>query len=186
VLAALATLVVGSTGPVPAAPVPKHLMPKQDPYCYPTRVGDRHESVIGDHPIVCVVTKVEKSPDGILVEVVEERDGKQKHAETVLVSAQGVKVIEYSGNKLAPPFWWVKLPHTEGNTWPDELNRQVWTAKTIGWQEIEVRAGKFRAIHVQHIDLRCTTSYWFAPGVGCIKWTDGKNGREMIRFTPGK
>jgi hypothetical protein len=30
------------------------------------------------------------------------------------------------------------------------------------------------------------TTYWYAPGLGCIKWSCGTPGRELTKFTPGK
>jgi hypothetical protein len=189
VLAAVAAALVGSSNPTPAAPVPKHLMPKEEPFCYPTHVGDRHESVINDCTIVCVVTKVEKTPDGLLVQTEDEAgDGTRSHCQTVILSASGIKVIEYSGKKLETPFWWVKLPHGENNTWTDVWSSQTRNWKTVGWEPVTVPAGTFRAIRVERDDgpgVR-TTTYWFAPGMGCIKWSSDGSGREMTAFKPGK
>jgi hypothetical protein len=192
ICAALLALVGGSlvlnSPVVPAAPVPKHLMPKEDPYCYSTRVGDRHESVFGGQKVVCVVTKAEKTPDGILVEVIEEHDGAPPTPyEIVVVSAAGVKQLEAYGKKNDEPVWWFKLPHTENNTWADQWNQQDRNWKTTGWEQVEVPAGKYRALRTERTDGGPTvTTYWWAPGVGCIKWTNGNTGREMTAFLPGK
>jgi hypothetical protein len=173
----------------PAAPVPRHLMPKEEPVCYPTRVGDRHVSRIGDFTIVCVVAKAERTADGLLVRTENEQpDGTRTHNETALVSARGVKVIEYAGNKLDEPFWWVKLPHAEDNTWSDVWVGQTRNWKTAGWEDVEVPAGKFRAIRIDREDGApgAVTTYWFAPGMGCVKWSSGTGGRELTEFKPGK
>jgi hypothetical protein len=185
---AVVALAVGSIGPAPAAPVPEHLMPRADPLCFPTRVGDRMVSVLNGTEIVTVVTRAERTADGSVVRLESEGAGGQRvHDHTVRVSTRGIEVLEYSGKKLDPTFWWVKLPHGPKNVWTDQLNGQEWTAKTIGWEEVEVPAGKFRAIHVQHISSpQDTTSYWFAPGLGCIKWADGTRERKLTGFTPGK
>lgn len=172
----------------PAAPVPKHLM-KEDPLCHATRVGDRLESVLDKVTIVCVVTESEMTTEGLRVRVEQEsRDGRRIHDQTVIVSQRGVKVIEYNGSKLDPPFWWVKLPHVTNNTWPDKFGEQTWTGKTVGWEDVDVPAGKFHAIHVQHIEPepRGATSYWFALGIGCIKCEATGFNREMTAFKPGK
>jgi hypothetical protein len=188
VLAVLAALVVGSARPTSAAPVPRHLMPREDPYLYPTRVGDRHESVFNKQPVVCVVTKADSTQDGILVEVIEEHgDGPRTPYEIVLVSAAGVKQLEAYGKKNEEPVWWVKVPHAENNTWVDQWLQQNRSWKTTGWEEVEVPAGKFRALRTERTDgPGAVTTYWWAPRVGCIKWTNANNGREMTAFTPGK
>ncbi len=188
-LVPMALVALTSGALAPAAPVPKHLMPKQERPCFPTKVGDRHVSVFGKQTLVCVVAKVEQTEDGLVVEVVEEKpDGTRTHDETALVSASGVKSLEQYGKKLDTPHWWVKLPHAENNTWTDEWANQTRTWQTAGWEEVQVPAGKFRAIRVdrQNGPGQDTTTYWFAPGMGCIKWTNGTTGRELTEFTPGK
>ena len=30
------------------------------------------------------------------------------------------------------------------------------------------------------------TTYWWAPGMGMVKWSSGNSGRELKSFTPGK
>jgi hypothetical protein len=184
-----AALVAGVGAPTPAAPVPKHLLPKDEPLLYSVRVGDRHESTLfGGRAIVCVVTKAEKTAAGTLVEVVQEAvDGTQTHDETVLVSATGVRVIDYFGQKADESFWWVKLPHNENNTWSDlwgGQQKREW--RTAGWEEVKVPAGTFRALRVDRDDGGGATSYWWAAGVGCVKWVSGNAGREMTAFKPGK
>jgi len=188
----LAVAVVASVAvpaATPGAPVPKHLMPKDDPFCYATRVGDRHESVLDNVTLRYVVTEADKTKEGLQVRLEQEAPGaKRTHAETVFVSERGVKVVEYNGRKLNPPFWWVKLPHAANNSWTDAFGEQTWTGKTVGWEDVDVPAGTYRAIHVQHIEpgARGTTSYWFAPGMGCIKWESAQSKREMTVFKPGK
>jgi len=163
-------------------------MPKEDPVCFPTKVGDRMVSMLAGSEIVCVVTKVEKTADGIAVtQEFEDAQGVRTHDQTVVVSASGLKVIRYSGRDLDKPVWWLKLPHVAGNTWTDNLGGQK--TQTMGWEEIEVPAGKFKAIRVDrddNADGTAKTSYWYAPGLGCIKWSDAHRARELKSFTPGK
>jgi hypothetical protein len=190
-LLALAVSAVVSVLPAaPAAPVPKHLMPKDEPVCFPTRVGDRLVSVIGKQEIVIVVTKVEKVEDGL--EVTQEHEdatGNRTHDMTVVASAKGLKVVRYSGRELDPPLWWLKLPHVANNEWTDTWGTQVRAHRTLGWEEVEVPAGKIRAMRVERDDDSSgmnKTTYWYAPGLGCIKWSSGNLGRELTGFTPGK
>ena len=58
-----------------------------------------------------------------------------------------------------------------------------WSAGTV-----EVPAGKIRAIRLERDDgpNRGVTTYWFAPAMGCIKWSSNGNGREMTAFKSGK
>ena len=76
--AAVAVIAAGPGDATLAAPVPKHLMPKEEPFFYPTHVGDRHESTIGMRTLVVVVTKVEKTDDGLLVTTEEEDNGQER------------------------------------------------------------------------------------------------------------
>ena len=185
-------VIAGALAPpaTPAAPVPKHLAPKEEPLWYPTRIGDRREFVEGKRTTVSIVAKVEKTPDGTTVWMEhEDGEGKRYQDQVVRFSPKGVEVLEFGSNKLDPTFWWFKLPHVANNTWPDRYASQGWTGKTVWWEEIEVPAGKFKALRVQHIDAAPavrTTDYWFSPGLGCIKWWDGTCGHELKSFTPGK
>jgi hypothetical protein len=181
--------VASAPAPAPAAPVPKHLLPKDEPLLYSVRAGDRHESTFAGKTIVCVVTKVEKTDDGTRVEVVEEHaGGPPTPYEVVVVSTAGVKQLESYGRKHDEPIWWVKLPHADTNAWTDRLGQANRSWKTAGWEEVEVPAGKFRAIRADRTDGPGgpITSYWWAPGIGCVKWSNGNTGREMTAFKPGK
>ncbi|VTR90961.1 unnamed protein product [Gemmata massiliana] len=169
------------------APVPKHLMPKDEPVCFPTRVGDRMVSLWQGKELICVVTKVEKTNDGISVtQEYEDERGVRTHDQTVVASAVGLKVVRYSDRDLDKSVWWLKLPHVDNNTWTDNLHGQE--TRTLGWEEIEVPAGKFKAIRVDRNDNpngTAKTSYWYAPGLGCIKWSDGTASRVLTAFKPG-
>jgi hypothetical protein len=190
-LLALAGGVLVPTLPVaPAAPVPKHLMPKEEPVCYPTRVGTRLVSKFKNQELTVVVAKVERTEDGFEVtEELEDAAGKRTHDITVVASARGLKVTRYTGKDLDPPLWWLKLPHVANNEWTDTWYGQTRKHRTIGWEDVEVPAGKIRAIRVErddNSDGTSKTTYWYAPELGCIKWSSGPNGRELTSFTLGK
>jgi hypothetical protein len=176
-----------SLSAAPAAPVPKHLMPKVDPVCFPTKVGDRMVSRLGGVELICVVTKVEKTAEGSVI-TQENEDGKGGRTPNmvVVVSDKGIKIVEYAGRKIDPPTWWLKLPHAANNEWPDSIGGG--NRRTAGWEEVEVPAGKFRAIRVERTDSRgqVNTTYWYAPGLGNIKWASATRTRELTSFTPGK
>jgi hypothetical protein len=182
-----AAVVAVPGGPARAAPVPKHLMPKDEPYFFPTRVGDRLVSNWNGKELVVVVTAVEKVEGGLKVTQEFEEPTGNRHDQTVIVSAKGVQVIRYAGNDLNPPSWWLKLPHVAENTWTDKWGTQTRSFKTVAWEELDLPMGKVRALRVDRTDDRGdTTSYWWAPGLGNVKWSSGQSGRELKSFTPGK
>lgn len=178
---------------IAAAPVPTHIMPKDDPVCYPLRVGDRWTHQLADSELTGVVTKVEKVEGGSSVtSELTDTTRKNSYFQTVIVSPRGVQVTEYAGQKINPPVWWLKLPHTSKNewtgTWPGGLDFEFATKE---WEVVEVPAGKFKAIRVDRKELQNgtvlgTTTYWYAPGVGCIKIAGRSPARSMKSFTPGK
>ena len=177
----------------PAAPVPTHLIPKEDPICYPRRVGDSWVHQLADSELTGTVTKVEKVDGGTRVtSELKESTRQTSYFVTVIVSPRGVQVIEYAGQKIDPPVWWLKLPHGPKNewtgTWPGGLD---FAFETKEWEVVEVPAGKFKAIRVERHELQNgtklgTTTYWYAPGVGCIKIAGRSPARAMKSFTPGK
>ena len=176
-----------------AAPVPTHIMPKDDPVCYPLRVGDRTVFQAGENENVSTVTKVEKVESGFQV-TSEVLDGVRKtsYLQIAIVSVRGVSVIEYAGQKIDPPVWWLQLPHKHKNEWKGAWpNGYSMAFESIGWEQVEVPAGKYRAIRVERKDhlngeLAGTTTYWYAPGLGCIKLITKGSTRALKSFTPGK
>jgi hypothetical protein len=188
-LALVAALVVGLSNSSVAAPVPKHLMPKDEPYFHPTKVGDRLVSNWNGKELIVVVTAVEKVEGGLKVTQEFEEPTGNRHDQTVLVSAKGVQVVRYSGKDLDPPTWWLKLPHVADNTWTDNWFGQTRSYKTIGWEDLDLPLGKVRAMRVDRSDDpqgKSVTTYWWAPGMGMVKWSSGGMGRELKSFTPGK
>jgi hypothetical protein len=187
--AAICAAVAALPGGMHAAPVPKHLMPKDEPYFFPTRVGDRLVSDWNGRELVVVVAAVEKVEGGLKVTQEFEEPTGNRHDQTVIVSAKGVQVIRYAGNDLNPPAWWLMLPHVAENSWTDKWGTQTRYYKTIEWEELELPLGKVRAIRVERADDEQATSkttYWWAPGLGMVKWSSGQSGRELKSFTPGK
>lgn len=187
-LAALCACALGTS----AAPVPKHLMPKEEPFFYPTTVGAKHVSIWSGQELVEVVAKVDKTEGGFVVHMERvQSDGTKKPSETVIVTARGLVRTHSGGKPLEKPCELLVLPHGESNTWLSNWGAQKRTLKTAGWEEIEVPAGKFRAMRVDHYTTEganVDSTHWYAPGIGCVKWysNSGKVGRPMQSFTPGK
>lgn len=177
----------------PAAPVPTHLMPKGDPICYPLGVGDTCIHQLDDGELTAIVTKVEKGEAGTSVTMnIRDTSRNSQYSQTVIVSTKGVRVVEYAGQKIDPPVWWLKLPHGPKNEWKGSWPGGTdFAFETKDWEMVEVPAGKYRAIRIDRHESvngmkQGTTTYWYAPGVGCIKIAGRSPARVLKSFTPGK
>jgi hypothetical protein len=173
----------------PAAPVPKEAN-KQEPVLFPTRVGDRLVHHLDGTELVSVVTAVEKRKDETVVTlgwVVPEK-GEVAHDQTVIASARGLEVVRYNGRDFDPSVWWVKLPVQGLNRWDQTWGGQKESVRVVGWERVRVPAGEYRALRVETVTgTGRLTTYWFAPGLGCVRWTadDGRE-RVLVSYTPGK
>ena len=176
----------------PADPVPK--MKPQDSY-YPTAKGAKWVYDVNGADTPQVVTGVEKK-GGATVVSVERRtnlEGRPVVTAKVAVSDEGLYQVEADGRALDPPWCLLKLPHRPGNKWKNtgEDPGQTETRTGFGPEEVEVPAGKYKAIRVESEALfegklyRSTT--WFAPGVGLVKFVHHDGEVHVLKsFTPGK
>jgi len=187
-------LAFGLIGGAAPAPVPTHLMPKVDPVCYPLRVGTKCVHQLANGEVAFTVTKVEKVEGGHRV-TTEVADGttNQKYIQAAIVSARGVELVEHAGQAIDPPIAWLKLPHAEGNKWSATWLQSgtKFDFATKGWEEVEVPAGRFRAIKVERVEtvgdaVQGTTTYWYSPGLGCIKITGRSPARALKSVSFGK
>lgn len=176
-----------------AAPVPTHLMPKGDPICYPLGVGDKCVHQLAEGELIAVVTKVEKVESGTSVSMdIRDSTRNNNYSQTVVASAKGVMVVEYAGQKIDPPVWWLKLPHGPKNEWTGSWPGGTdFAFETKEWEMVEVPAGKYRAIRIDRHESvngmkQGTTTYWYAPGVGCIKIAGRSPARVLKSFSPAK
>jgi DUF3108-like len=115
-------------------------------------------------------------------------------------SADGMFRVSSAGVTYDPPYRLLKLPPKEGESWeaesPSTPGQPVWKFKyTTGKEEeVEVPAGKFKAVRVEmENEINGTvlrTTYWHAPRVGMVKIvTHDKRGdrvQVLKSFTPGK
>jgi hypothetical protein len=181
----------------PAAPVP-HNTPGPVTF-FPTRVGDRLVHAIGDSEFVTVVTAVEELDGARRITLgTALSDGKTVHYQTVEVSPKGLLLLNAHGRALPEPLWELKLTPKADATWrgkwPVFCNGEVVFEEqeyaAMGWETVEVPAGKFRAIRVERDsrldELIRRTTYWYAPGLGCVKWSSGVSTGALTSFTPGK
>jgi hypothetical protein len=165
----LFTLIITAT--MIAAPAPQ--TEKTDELYFPVRVGARRLLVGPGRTETITVTKVQEQ-DGTYTVMVEasyaELPGR-KHHYVYEVSKDGLFRKTASGKAAL-----LKLPYKEGTTWTaDDVKPGDKLTYTMGKQkEVEVPAGKFKAIGVEAVLEQSggetkKVTYWYAPGIGLIK-----------------
>jgi hypothetical protein len=200
----LLTVLVGLAVAIPlaAAPVPKHLFPKDPPRYYPVQKGTRWVYE-GDSAGAFVVTNAEKDEkDGatILTITHEWPDGKKSEHQKLAVSRSGVRWLESLGGVYDTPVWLLKTPVRAGEEWtyttsgPGVADTKG-VMRVVGSEDVETPAGKFSAVRVEQkatlvVDGKPAHNYsvtfWYSPEVGLVKWTCGGSGAVLKSFTPGK
>lgn len=132
------------------------------------REGPQDESV--------VVSAVEKDGDDLIVSR-KGVDGTQTIYAKMVVSTEGLRQVrELTDGKVG---WVLKTKLKSGDSWevPDGGKRTV-----HGPEDIEVPAGKFKALRVVWESDGRTLTSWYAPGVGEVKRVE-KFGDEKERMT---
>jgi hypothetical protein len=195
--------------PAAGAPIPDEA---RGPVLYhPTRVGDRMTYQTPYDEVVRVVTAVERKGDARVVSVgYVWKDGRVTPLSKVEVSAKGVLVLqqvvardtvngpgvritEARFEERVPPHPILKMPCPPGQKWEGPSGRGL-PASFIPQREeaVKVPAGEFRAIPVEVTvaagqDDHEPQRYWFAPGVGVVKWVTAKGYDVVLKsFTPGR
>lgn len=172
-----------------AAPVPKHLMPKEEPLFLSVRPGDSFVLVHGGQEYGVTIASAERTADGYKVVQVGKRPDGSKYEQTMLVTATGVSTIRYDGRDYDEPHVWLRVPHVANNKWTTNQSGTTYHYRTVDWEDVEVPYGKVRALRVERTvgDAKTVTGvYHWAHGLGCVKWTSGGSGRELKSFTPAK
>ncbi|MBP3956276.1 hypothetical protein J8F10_13380 [Gemmata sp. G18] len=185
-----------------AAPVPKHLVPKEALYHAHTPgirfAWDHKYDRMEPEATVMVVTDVDRQAEGHVVSmgfVIKEQVAVIR--EKVRVSDRGVALVEYGGCKVDPPMWLLKLPLKPGEQWETTTVMQEAEQKfrhTVGKPEwVEVPAGRFMAVPVvqEFLDVfgmdngaeikRVPEKHWYAPGIGCIKTTVSTHRTSVLK-----
>ena len=151
------------------APVPKET--KALAY-FPDKVGAKWVYDFDGKEETETVTAVKKEDGSILV-TVHKIDEFGETDKVTKVTESGIFIV--SGLQLKhPPSHVLQLPHKANATW------KTWTGTPFlgtsnytayGLEEVEVPAGKYKAIRVGRIDAGdiCRT-YWYAPDVGLVKY----------------
>lgn len=103
-------------------------------------------------------------------------EGWSPPATRAVSDAAGVRLSRAADAPEGPSLQIIKLPAEAGSRWPGRpfTGGNSETIVVRGEEEIEVPAGKFRAVHVDHEITYADgdgdiLSYWYAPGAGCVR-----------------
>lgn len=170
----IAACAVSSVG---AAPVPKHLMKRQEPLYAPTTVGAKRVYETGGAERVLIVAKIEHRNGTTVVIVEREDNGKRSEDDVVEVSGAGLIRTRWAGTDYDPPLVLVKGPVRVGESWAVKTIGVEGTKKVAAVETIKVPAGTFEAVRVESDYGPATapskSTAWYAPNVGLIKVVDG-------------
>ncbi len=179
----------------PAAPVPTHLMPKDPPFDFPTRVGTTWVYDAEGEEKTLVISRSEDEPGGKLVTTEwVDSNGKRTPRKVVLVTVKGVFMTAEEGEKYDQPWCLLKLPHRERQSWNSKHSRGrklaiTQTTTTGPVERVKVPAGEFEAARVDFefvlddAEEVHKVTHWYVHGVGLVKSDDFL---KLKSFKPGK
>jgi hypothetical protein len=174
------------------------------PDYFPLRVGDswKYRSTVSDAEATIKVVSAEKQSDGTTRYLLEKSAGAKiqdwysKTNEWVLMHREAYPEHEGLEMKYEPAKQYLKNPLVAGATWnwsgkSTTQNELQESNQVIGLEMIEVPAGKFRAMKiiskVSEGASAMTKTYWYADGVGLIKYTTESGpinyGFELIDYS---
>jgi hypothetical protein len=195
-----------------AAPIPKE---RQQPTLYhATRVGDTLIYDHGNVESREAITAVEKQNGWLLIRyehtlVLKGQNKELIDSRTIAVSEKGVfeprssvhlekgELLKKWLDEVEPRDWYLQVPVKSGDGWEVTLqgDRKCEVVKMIytvhGPEKVTVPAGTYQALRVEMCctfngDTGVPETTWYAPGVGLVKRTNGKNTTVLKSFTPGK
>jgi hypothetical protein len=155
---------------------------------FPTGVGARWVYEYRGIESTTVVTRVEEKDGAFLVEVAEVSRGQETPAQQMRVSPDGVFRLSIVGTTLPNLECILKLPYKDGQEWDVNVSPVFGGAAKltmVGWETVETPAGKFDAIRVDRLAGGQTNTYWFAEGIGVVKYIHNKSEGVLKSFTPG-
>jgi len=186
----LSILVLFAASAAIAAPVPKGEKPEE--LYFPVQVGAKWVMAIGRLTWTETVTKVQEKEGKYNVTVSREQ-GDATVEVAYEVSKDGVFRTSWAGMEEDKPRLFLKLPYKEGTTWTHERiqaggRQNVVQTHTMGKQEeVEVPAGKYKAIRVESVveflDGPQKLTEWYAAGIGMIKMEFSDGAIELKEFT---
>lgn len=126
--------------------------------------------------LVIQVAKIESIDGRLLARLEAALTPGSTASEHLSNSPQGIFRHDFNGMKVSPPVCLLKYPVKNGASWESEHkfgDQTVKMACRVGTEEVEVPAGKYKAVTVQVdaelVGMKVTTKYWFAAGVGIAK-----------------
>ena len=182
VVVALACVAVGVEN-LAAAPVPKHLMPKDPPFNYPATVGTTWVYDCGGREETLTISKVEAKDGAKLITTEYVGAGGNRHHMTLSVGAAGVFLVAEGGSTYPTPWCIFKLPHKEGDTWKTAGHGSDMKAGAM--EKVKVPVGEITAARVDWDLGGRNVVYWYADGIGLVKMEGGAN-KGLKSFTRGK
>jgi len=174
------------------------------PDYFPLRVGDswKYRSTVSDAEATIKVVSLEKQSDGTMRYLLEKSAGAKiqdwysKTNGWVLMHREAYPEHEGLEMKYEPARQYLKNPLVAGATWnwsgkSTTQNEVQESNRVIGLEAVEVPAGKFRAMKivskVSEGASVMTKTYWYADGVGLIKYTTESGainyGFELIDYS---
>jgi hypothetical protein len=172
-----------------AAPVPEHLFPKREPLFFCVRPGDSFVLLHNNLEYSVTIASVERTETGYKVVQHGKRPDGTTYKQTMLVTPAGVSTTSYNGEDYAEPHEWLRVPHVANNKWTTKQGGTEFHYRTAGWEELTLPYGKVRALRVERVSggaKEVTAVYYWAHGLGCVKWTNAGDGRELKAHTPVK
>jgi hypothetical protein len=101
-------------------------------------------------------------------------------------SADGVRVHRSRGVHFDKPLLLYKFPLGAGEAWTGKSSvdgaEVLYSFKAAGEEELEVPAGKFKAIRVDWTMGQTRGTTWLAKGVGPVRETFGTGGLSLVRI----
>jgi len=90
---------------------------------------------------------------------------------TVRGKTDGILITQESGKAVDPGQWLLKYPMKEGTKWETKFAATEWAAEITKTEEVEVPAGKFKALLVTYAskDGKSKFEIWYSHGVGVVR-----------------
>ena len=180
-----------------AAPVPKEILKKFPDY-YPLLPGTEWEYRVGESAVtVKVKDYTEKAGvrTGILA---SEVNGAEVATEAIRVDETGVYRTHINGIKIEPAVLILKFGIQKETEWASKCqvgeHKVDFLFKLDGLEEIEVPAGKYKAVKVigsgTIAGTETQTEFYFAEGIGIVRLTYSIGGQRtslnLKKYTTGK
>ena len=180
-----------------AAPVPKEILKKFPDY-YPLLPGTEWEYRVGESAVtVKVKDYTEKAGvrTGILA---SEVNGAEVATEAIRVDETGVYRTHINGIKIEPAVLILKFGIQKETEWASKCqvgeHKVDFLFKLDGLEEIEVPAGKYKAVKVigsgNIAGTETQTEFYFAEGIGIVRLTYSIGGQRtslnLKKYTAGK